>query len=90
MNEAGTQRVVVQIQHPQLGAVGHSDGQSGPAFGADSWVGTQRELPQTCDTHGGPSAGNGMSKESETKGRRNGNILDGYRTLLHRGGAFHR
>lgn len=46
--KAGTQRVVVQIEHPELGAVSHGDGQSSPAFGTDSWVGTQRELPQTC------------------------------------------
>lgn len=51
MGEAGTQRVIVQVEHPQLRAVSHSDGESSPALGADSWVGTQCELPQTCDTN---------------------------------------
>ena len=27
--------------------MGHSDGEASPSFGADSWVGAQRELPQT-------------------------------------------
>lgn len=39
-----TQGVVVQVQHSELGAVSHSNGQAAPAFARDTWVGTQCQL----------------------------------------------
>lgn len=39
-----TQGVVVQVQHSELGAVSHSDGQATPAFACDTRVGTQCQL----------------------------------------------
>lgn len=43
-----TQQVVVQVEHSELGTVSNSDGETSPAFRADSWVSAQSQLPQTC------------------------------------------
>lgn len=46
-----TEWVVVQVEHAELRAVCHSNGESSPAFGADSWVSTESELPEPYHTH---------------------------------------
>lgn len=45
-----TQGVVVQVEDSELGAVGYSDGQAGPALCGDAGVCTQSQLPKTCGT----------------------------------------